>query len=305
MKKPSLRARRLSTTAVLALASLLVSCGGSGPTTPEPLPDQIELISPTPGEATTSTTPVFTVANARGFDEGEAEYTFRVSVASTDREVATTTVRAGRTRTSAQFAEPLLSGATLAWRVSARSNSGSTITSAPSSFRLPAGSCVSSQDPFAKRVVDWWISVCTLALNLYTDPSAVLGAPDGWREGPDTFSGMVSLGSGGWVTVDMEACAVDGPGDDVKVYQTVSAEPVTLYAGSNPTGPWVLVEPRKPCGDRARGHFSRACTFDLAQAGLEEARYFKIEDGELYPCPGGSTTDGADIDAIEILNQKP
>jgi hypothetical protein len=44
----------------------------------------------------------------------------------------------------------------------------------------------------------------------------------------------------------------------------------------------------------------------LRSGGLAEARYFKIEDGELYPClAGGTLTEGADIDAIEILNLKP
>ena len=40
-------------------------------------------------------------------------------------------------------------------------------------------------------------------------------------------------------------------------------------------------------------------------AGLEEARYFRVEDGELFPCPGGTNSEGADIDAVEILNAKP
>jgi hypothetical protein len=32
----------------------------------------------------------------------------------------------------------------------------------------------------------------------------------------------------------------------------------------------------------------------------------KVEDGEIYPClAGGTVTEGADIDAIEILNKKP
>jgi hypothetical protein len=57
------------------------------------------------------------------------------------------------------------------------------------------------------------------------------------------------------------------------------------------------VQYRNRCGGR--------CGFDLAEAGLEEARYFRVQDGELYPCPGDTTSEGADIDSVEILNGAP
>jgi hypothetical protein len=61
-----------------------------------------------------------------------------------------------------------------------------------------------------------------------------------------------------------------------------------------------------PCRTRSPGLLSNHCDFDLRTGGLAEARYFKIEDGEIYPClAGGTLTEGADIDAIEILNLKP
>jgi len=308
MKSPLSLSPRRAVAGVVAVGALcFVSCGGgSSPTGPdEPLPERPELVTPAPGETTGNAFPVFTIVNARDFDEGQAEYTFRVSVSATGREVATLTARAGRGQTSVRFSDQLLAGATLAWQVTGRKTTGDEVTSATSTFRVPSGACPTASDPFAKSVTDWWISLCSIAVNLYNDPTAVLGPPDARRTGPGTFSGMVSLGSGGYVAVDMEACAVDGPGDDVRVYQTVSSEPVSLYASSGPRGPWMLVESRKPCGDHVPGHFSQACTFDLVHAGLEEARYLKVEDGELYPCPGGSGTDGADIDAIEILNLKP
>ena len=102
----------------------------------------------------------------------------------------------------------------------------------------------------------------------------------------------------------MQACAVDAEGPDVRVFQSVSGEPVTLFASSSPTGPWVLVESRKPCGQRNPDTFSRRCDFDLAEAGLDEARYLHVQDGELFPCPGGTDTEGADIDAVQILSVK-
>jgi hypothetical protein len=299
------RDRLLLGGASLLIGFGLASCGDSGPTSPGPLPAQPELLSPKPGETLTTDSPVFTVQNACDFDEGQADYTFRVSVASTDRDVATVTVHAGRGQTATRFPMPLVHGATLSWQVTARRPGGDQVASTSSSFRTPAAVCAATTGRFAKKVVDWWVSACSLLTNHYTDPSAVLGPPDAQEISPGAYRGMVSLGTGGYVAVDTEACAVDGPGDDVRVYQTVSIEPVTLYASSDPGGPWVLLESRKPCGSRVSGVFSRACTFDLAQAGLEEARYFKIEDGELYPCPGEGGTDGADIDAFELLNVKP
>jgi hypothetical protein len=89
------------------------------------------------------------------------------------------------------------------------------------------------------------------------------------------------------------------------VYQSVSQEPVTLYGSRRPEGPFTLVGWRVACGLTLPGVFSHYCDFDLAAGPLREARFFKIEDGEHYPCPGDTVTEGADIDAIEILHQTP
>ena len=110
------------------------------------------------------------------------------------------------------------------------------------------------------------------------------------------------------MTVDMGDTAVDGPGADIRVYQVTGNEPVTLYAATSAQGPFTLVALREDCGTRVPGadNWERYCNFNLRDAGMAEARYFKIEDGEIYPClAGGTVTEGADIDAIEILNKKP
>lgn len=293
----------LTRASLLVLALAFASCGGDPGTGPSGLDARPLLVSPSAGATVDSDTPLFTVTNAQGYDEGQAQYTFTVRVASTDRAVASVTVQAGRGRTSARFTRPLLRGALLEWSVTA-TKAGTEVSSNEATFRLPALSCPTPRDLFAKRVVDSWLSACAVANNDYNDVQLVLGRPDATEPAPGIYTGMVSLGSGGYVAVDMEACAADGPGDDLRVYQTVSQEPVTVYASSNAEGPWVLVEARKPCGNRVPGVFSRACTFDLGRAGLEAARYIKVEDGELYPCPGGSRSDGADIDAVEILNAR-
>lgn len=160
---------------------------------------------------------------------------------------------------------------------------------------------------YAAAVVDWWLPDCSLQHNGYNDPTQVLGAPDAANlGGKDRYQGMMSLGQGGFATVDMGASTIDGPGPDIRVFQATSGEPVTLYAAPSPEGPFVLVGLREYCGVRTPGVYSNHCDFDLHDAGLSEARYFKIEDGEIFPCLAGSTiTEGADLDAIQILNQKP
>jgi hypothetical protein len=265
--------------------------GGNGPGT---LPAVPALLEPTEGAVLDTDTPYFTVRNALGFDSGEADYTFWITVASTEREVAELTVPAGRTTTTVQFPGPLLRGATLAWSVTAANTLGERTASATATFRLPPVECGSTDDPYAKTVEGYWVPAVCLAQNIYNDPQDVLGPPDSGGTPPYGLYGIFSLGNGGWVDVDMVACAVDGEGKDVRVYQYISGEPVTLFASSSPDGPWVLVEYRNTC----RGQ----CGFDLAEAGIEEARYFRVQDGELYPCPGDTVSEGADIDGVHILN---
>jgi hypothetical protein len=172
-----------------------------------------------------------------------------------------------------------------------------------------ASSASGAQASYAQSVVDWWLPQCSLTHNGYNDSSRVLGGPDAVKLAEkDDYRGIMSLGQGGYVTVDMGDTAVDGPGADIRVYQVTGNEPVTLYAATGAQGPFTLVALREDCGDRVTGFmpFERSCDFDLRGAGLTEARYLKIEDGEIYPClAGGTITEGADIDAIEILNKKP
>lgn len=156
---------------------------------------------------------------------------------------------------------------------------------------------------YAQAVMDWWVPACSLAHNAYNRPVQVLGRPDARNTGGrDAYSGMMSLGQGGWVVVDMGSPVVDRPGADVRVYQTTSSEPVTLYASDSPSGPFGLVQLMRSCGIPSPGVFSNHCDFDLANGGIASARYLRVEDGEIYPCLAGSTvTEGADIDAIAAL----
>jgi hypothetical protein len=187
----------------------------------------------------------------------------------------------------------LLLAAFLAGAVACGGPTGPSPTPTPSACSAPAKA-------YAQAVNDWWIPACSLAQNIYNDPQAALGAPDAAGSGPDHYVGFISLGFGGYVTVDMGGCITDQPGNDIRVFQAVSNEPVSVYVSTSPNGPFTLVEPRVPCGQRFT-QVQRYCDFDLAAAGVQQARYVKVEDGELYPCPGGTVTEGADLDAVQAL----
>ena len=160
--------------------------------------------------------------------------------------------------------------------------------------------CTGTPSAYAKAVVDSWLPACSLAQDIYNDPQAALGPPDAAGSGPVSYSGFVSLGFGGRVTVDLGGCLADRPGPDIRVYQAVSSEPVTVYASASPDGPYALLEALKACGTPFKG-IQGYCEFDLASAGLTQARYVRVEDGELFPCPGGTKTEGADLDAVQVL----
>jgi hypothetical protein len=159
---------------------------------------------------------------------------------------------------------------------------------------------------YAQSVVDWWLPQCTLDRNGYKDPQEVLGTPDAANlGGKDNYRGIMSLGQGGYVTVDMGVSAFDGPGADIRVYQMTAGEPVTLYGAASAAGPFVLIGLRATCGVRTSGIAANHCDFDLAGTGLASARFLKIEDGEIYPClAAGTITEGPDIDAVQILNAR-
>jgi len=160
--------------------------------------------------------------------------------------------------------------------------------------------CAAAPSAYAKAVVDSWIPACSLAQNIYNDPTKALAAPDAGGSGPLDFTGFVSLGFGGRVTVDLGGCIADQAGPDLRVFQAVSSEPVSVYVSLYPDGPFTLVEARKACGQPVSG-VRRYCDFDVASGGVTRARYVRVEDGELFPCPGDTVSEGADLDAVQAL----
>jgi hypothetical protein len=160
--------------------------------------------------------------------------------------------------------------------------------------------CGTAPSAYARAVVDSWIPACSLAQNVYNDPQKALGPEDAAGSGTAGYLGFVSLGFGGRVTVDLGGCISDRPGPDLRIFQAVSSEPVSVYVSLSPTGPFTLVEARKECGERINA-VKGYCDVDIARGGATQARYVRVEDGELWPCPGGTTSEGADLDAVQAL----
>ncbi len=163
--------------------------------------------------------------------------------------------------------------------------------------------CAPATSPYATAVSEWWIPASSLAENIYNDPQEALGAPDVAGFGPSSFTGFVSLGFGGHVTVDLGGCVSDLAGNDLRIYQAVSSEPLSVYVSTSPEGPFTLLHPYfQDCGTRVPGERQKGyCDFDLASAGVREARYVRVEDAEIYPCPCGTPSEGADLDAVQAL----
>lgn len=172
-------------------------------------------------------------------------------------------------------------------------------TPSPSTSPTP-NTCTGTPSAYATAVVDSWIPACSLAQDIYNDPQKALGREDAGGSGPLNFTGFVSLGFGGYVTVDLGGCIDDRPGPDLRIFQAVGGEPVSVYVSLSPEGPFTLVDARRDCGERA-SPIRSYCDIDIASGGATRARYVKVEDGELYACPGDSVSEGADLDAVQAL----
>ena len=160
--------------------------------------------------------------------------------------------------------------------------------------------CTGTPSTYARAVSEWWIPRCSLDHNIFNDPQTALGPPDAAGVAPEGYSGFISLGFGGRVTVDLGGCLNDRPGNDIRVFQAVSGEPVSVYVSPSPDGPYTLLEARERCGTRVNA-VQGYCDFDFADGHVPQARYVRVEDGELFPCPGGTRSEGADLDAVQVL----
>ncbi len=259
-------------------------------------------LRPAGGGSVDSQTPSLVVLNARGFDAGQATYEFVVLDASGTRVVQDIKdVAAGSGQTEGAVPAPLERGRTYQWKAIAHAGDRQA-ESRPAAFEI-AVPCTPG-DPYAKAVVDVFLSECTRRTNrrALLDPRSVLGPPDARGTSDETYSGILSLGEDGYVTVDMGVCIADQDGPDVRVFQYIQFEGVGVSVSGSPDGPWVDLGTRA-CGDGGTGDRSNHCDFDLAGTGLKTARYVRVSDGERFPCErAGTRSEGADIDAVQALH---
>ena len=202
-----------------------------------------------------------------------------------------------RSRRAAFYAVPLV----VAWACG-----GGSSPTPPEPSPTP---CAPATSAYATRVAEWWIPAGSMAGNSYNDPQQALGASNAGGFGPDSYTGFVSLGNGGHVTVELSGCISDASGNDIRVYQAFSTEPVTVYVATKVEGPYTLLPPFfKDCPSSSRDRLAENrnargyCDFDLGAAGVSQARYVRVEDAELYPFyAAGTTSEGADLDAVQAL----
>ena len=117
------------------------------------------------------------------------------------------------------------------------------------------------------------------------------GNTPGIIRAPDNIN--YSIGKNGWVVCDMQFSILDGPGNDIIVFEgDTSPEGYTCYASESMDGPW------HELGD-GEGTFE----FDLVNGGIFQAQFFKIKDDGDGSAGGDNA--GFDLDAIAALNQIP
>ena len=198
-------------------------------------------------------------------------------------------------------------GINLAWRPTARPAAGAPASSATPRSACRAVACAAHGDRYAKAVVDLVLPACrrheqstTTRTRCWARPNAAaLGPKDDVHRVPEPGrEGLRHRGHGG--------LRRERPGPDVRVYQAVGSEPVTLYAAGTPNGPFILLGDRVPCGNRVPGgsQSNRYCDFDLAD-GRDRPRPATSRSRTASTIPALArvrSREGADIDAVQILN---
>lgn len=196
---------------------------------------------------------------------------------------------------------------------------------------LAKDGAVLADDRFATRVVSFTLGSCG-GYGSSRMPGIVEGPPVGAGGSAGSLD-VLSLGQGGEIVLSFEPNAiVDGPGADFIVFENafyVSGDTKHLYAEpaevsvSEDGATWKAFDcaaTSYPFGSCAGWHpvyaspesgispFEPAQAggdpFDLADVGIAHAKYVRIRDRSVEPCPdaGHVNQDGFDLDAVAIVN---
>lgn len=192
-------------------------------------------------------------------------------------------------------AEPTLPGLSnntiYYWRSRVESSSDQSGWSSVHNFTVK-NMCVAKWNRYAHSAIRWEQAVECDQLS-HHNTSDALGPPNahGFIDQVHAGSGFISIGEGGSLIVEMGLAVYDGPGDDIRVYEYISFEPIELLASNSSSGPWRSLG-TELCGD--------SCDYDLGRAGMTYARYIKIQS--TNPPTRCHKTAGPDIDSVEILH---
>lgn len=111
------------------------------------------------------------------------------------------------------------------------------------------------------------------------DTRAFTGAPDNIN---------YSTGQSGWIVIDMQYPIVDGPGDDITLFEgDDTPEGYTLFISQSMDGPWIEL-----------GTGEGTTSFDIYNMATPGSQYLKISDDGNGP--GNVDNAGFDLDAIMI-----
>lgn len=123
-----------------------------------------------------------------------------------------------------------------------------------------------------------------------SDPNTALGEPDR----SNATGGFVSLGVGGHITLAFNGAVFDGPGNDIKVWET-------SYSGDdcgNGDDEYADVEVSQDgINYYLAGSICRDGEVDISTTGLNYILYVRISNSAAT-----STPDGYDVDGVEALN---
>ncbi|MFB0519320.1 MAG: hypothetical protein ACETWC_08570 [Acidobacteriota bacterium] len=140
-------------------------------------------------------------------------------------------------------------------------------------------------------------------INRYTDPSEALGPPNAgvFVPGSRNYYGFVSLGIDGSIMLRMSLPVADGSGNDIRVYQSVSSEPLEVWVSPSMIEEFVSLG-IKNCSGHG-GPFNQYCEFDIKKSGYKSIRYVFIKDKQRTQIPDIYCYEsaGADIDAVQGL----
>lgn len=300
----------------LALFTLASCGGGSGPATEDRQPlsaaetgadpssdtaDPVQLaltpFAPYDGgrmDVNTASAPQIAVTNPGGSPEKEAVTGFEFELYSDQSMsaiIVSGAVERERTKDFTVWSPEatLAQDATYYWRVRPTDEQNTYSWSGPFSFQV-VNACSIPGSRYAERSVFLnFRKGCDLIL---PDASAALGPPDAVGLNIYEYSGFVSLTPGGELGLEMGRAVVDGPGNDLRIYEYVSMEVLEVFVGPTEMGPWTSL---------GVSWCTEFCDFDLGRAGVRYARYIKIKDmwSLAESC---HQTVGVDIDAVTALH---